>query len=78
MNSKGALKSRSFVALLSALMLALTISVLAAAAFAQAGPTGTLSGAVHDPTGASVSGAKITAINAETGLSRNATADAEG
>jgi hypothetical protein len=78
MKSKGASKSRSFVALLSALLLVLTIGIVASVAFAQAGPTGSLSGAVSDPTGASVSGAKITAVHSETGLSRNATADAEG
>ncbi len=46
--------------------------------FAQSGPTGSLSGVVQDPTGATVSGAKITAVHVETGLSRKATADSEG
>ncbi len=77
MNSKGALKSRSSVVRLSLLLL-LTISVLTSVAFAQSGPTGSLGGDVKDPSGASVSGARITAVHSETGLSRSATADAEG
>jgi len=75
MNSKGALKSRSFAALL---LLVLGVSILTSAAFAQSGPTGSLGGEVRDPSGASVSGAKITVVHSETGLSRTATADAEG
>jgi hypothetical protein len=59
--------------LLPALLLSFGI-----AAFAQSGPTGSLSGEVHDPTGASVSGAKVTAVHAETKLSRSATANADG
>ncbi|HKQ74836.1 MAG TPA: carboxypeptidase-like regulatory domain-containing protein [Blastocatellia bacterium] len=54
------------------------VSGFGGGAFAQSGPTGSLSGTVHDPTGASVSGAKITAVHTETRLSRTATADAEG
>jgi hypothetical protein len=61
--------------LLFALLLVLVFGVVA---FAQSGPTGSLSGTMQDQTGAAVSGAKITAANVETGLSRAATADAEG
>ena len=62
---------------LTSLLPALLLS-FGVAAFAQSGPTGSLSGEAHDPTGASVSGAKVTAVHAETKLSRSATADAEG
>ncbi|MGH9934623.1 MAG: carboxypeptidase-like regulatory domain-containing protein, partial [Blastocatellia bacterium] len=77
-NSKGALTSRSFVAPLSLLLLVLTVGVLTTAAFAQSGPTGSLSGVIQDPSGASVAGAKVTAVHAETAVSRSATAGAEG
>src|SRR5262245_12509041 len=63
------------IGLLVALSLA---SGIGGGAFAQSGPTGSLSGVVQDPSGASVSGAKITDVHEETGLSRKATADAEG
>jgi hypothetical protein len=48
------------------------------AVFAQSGPAGSLSGDVRDPSGASVSGARVTAVHSETGLSRSATTDSEG
>jgi hypothetical protein len=76
MKSRETTKGRNFFALLSGSLLA--ISLLVTAAFAQSGPTGTLSGVVQDPSGAAVAGAKVTAIQVETGLSRTATADAEG
>ncbi|HEY8460747.1 MAG TPA: carboxypeptidase-like regulatory domain-containing protein [Blastocatellia bacterium] len=47
-------------------------------ALAQSGPTGSLSGEVRDPSGASISGAKVTATHIETGLSRVATTNSEG
>lgn len=50
----------------------------ATVSLAQAGPTGSLSGIVQDVSGASIGAAKITATNAETGLSRTTTADGEG
>jgi Carboxypeptidase regulatory-like domain len=62
---------------LTGLLFALLLG-FGAAALAQSGPTGSLSGVAHDPTGASVSGVKITAVHAETKLSRSATGDAEG
>ncbi len=48
------------------------------AAFAQSGPTGSLSGVAQDPSGASIAGAKVTAVHSETGLSRSATTNSEG
>ncbi|QQS49123.1 MAG: carboxypeptidase regulatory-like domain-containing protein [Acidobacteriota bacterium] len=47
-------------------------------AWGQAGPNGSLNGKVEDQTGASVPGARITIVSLETGLTRTATADAEG
>ncbi len=69
-------KSRSLFARLSATLGLLLI--LGINALAQSGPTGSLSGKTEDSTGAAVSGAKVTAVNADTGLSRTAIADAEG
>lgn len=56
----------------------LSIALLSAVVAAQSGPTGSLSGAVQDASGSAVAGAKVSAISTETGLSRAATADAEG
>jgi hypothetical protein len=78
MEQKGTAKSRSLSAALRLLLLVLGIGFLSSNALAQSSPTGSLSGTVVDQGGAAVLGAKITATNAETGLTRNATADAEG
>ncbi len=67
---------RSLLALLLGLVFALNIG--APAGLAQSGPTGSLGGVVQDQAGASVSGAKITAVHSETGLNRKATSDEEG
>lgn len=53
-------------------------TTLTSNAIAQSGPTGSLSGKVEDSNGAAVAGAKVTATNEGTGLSRTATADAAG
>jgi hypothetical protein len=47
-------------------------------AWAQAGGTGRLQGVVTDPTGAAVSGAKVTATETATGVKRDASTDASG
>jgi hypothetical protein len=54
--------------------LLLLVAMLAAAA----DPTGTIAGTVADPSGAAVAGAKVTAINPATGLSRETTTSADG
>ena len=41
-------------------------------------PTGTILGVVKDPSGAVVPGAKITAVNTDTGQSRTVTTEADG
>lgn len=56
----------------------LVVSMLASVGFSQAGPTGSLSGVVHDASGAAVSGVKVTAINVDTNLTRTVVADGEG
>jgi Carboxypeptidase regulatory-like domain len=78
MEQKGTAKSRSPFAALRPLLLVLGIGFLSSNVLAQSSPTGSLSGLVLDQGGAAVLGAKVTATNAETGLTRNATADAEG
>ena len=60
------------VSLAALLAACLSLSILAQSA------TGSLGGVVQDQSGAAVSGAKVTATSAETGLVRTATADAEG
>src|SRR5437867_8143075 len=50
---------------------------LSLAAMAQL-PTATLNGTVTDPQGAAVAGAKVTLLNQATGVSREATSDAQG
>ena len=67
---------RSLLVLLLGIAFALTFS--APAARAQSGPTGSLSGVAQDPSGASVAGAKVTAVHSETGLSRNTTTNSDG
>ena len=62
---------------LTSLLPALLLS-FGVAAFAQSGPTGSLSGVAQDPSGASIAGAKVTAVHSETGLSRSATTNSEG
>ena len=47
-------------------------------AFAQVAPTGTISGYVSDPSGASIVSAQVRATNTETGVSRNATTGSNG
>ncbi len=78
MTQKERKRSTHIGRLLSILFALMALLGLTGAALAQAGPTGSLSGTVHDPTGASVSGAKITAVHTETRFSRTAKADAEG
>ncbi len=51
--------------------------ILSPSAFAQSSPAGSLTGVVHDPNGAAVPAASVTVRNPATGLSRNATADAD-
>ena len=46
--------------------------------FRVGGPSGTLQGFVHDPSGAVVEGATITARNSQTGQSQSVSADADG
>src|SRR5262245_33064093 len=41
-------------------------------------PTGTITGVVHDPSGAGVSGARVKAVNLATGLARNTASSIEG
>src|SRR5215510_14792676 len=77
MNSSGALKSRSFAALLSALLLALTVSALATAAFAQIDQA-RITGVVHDQNNAVVPGATITVKNERTGDVRTTTSKEDG
>jgi hypothetical protein len=63
----------------TALWLLLGMSfLLATAALAQSGPTGSLSGTVSDPTDAVVPNAAVTLTNAATGAIRNTTTNAEG
>ncbi|MET0649325.1 MAG: carboxypeptidase-like regulatory domain-containing protein [Pyrinomonadaceae bacterium] len=64
-----------------ALRLVLLLGVgllLSPAASAQSGPTGSLTGVVHDPNGAAVPAAAVTVRNPSTGLARNAAADTDG
>jgi hypothetical protein len=77
MNRKGTARN-SFAVLVYALLLVFGISLLSALAFAQAGPTGSVSGKVEDASGASVAGTRVTATNQDTNQSRTVTADAEG
>ncbi|MBV8906558.1 MAG: TonB-dependent receptor, partial [Acidobacteriia bacterium] len=51
--------------------------VLAAVASAQV-PTGTIAGAVRDPSGAAVSGARLTVVNAATKIARTETTSEQG
>ncbi len=62
---------------LSFLLVALTIAVMASAAFAQ-GATGQINGKVTDPNGALVAGAKVTVKSVDTGRETTATADDDG
>jgi hypothetical protein len=77
--SEGAfmLSKRPTIQWIQALPAVLLAACLSLAALAQSS-TGSLSGVVQDQSGAAVSGAKITATSAETGLTRTATADANG
>ncbi|MDQ3062650.1 MAG: carboxypeptidase-like regulatory domain-containing protein, partial [Acidobacteriota bacterium] len=52
--------------------------ITSAAVWAQAGPTGTFSGTVTDPQGASVPGATVTIRNTGTNQSRTTTTSEEG
>src|SRR2546425_3683799 len=61
---------RTVIVLFSCLFLSL-------AAMAQL-PTATLNGTVTDPQGAAVAGTKVTLLNQATGVSREATSDAQG
>jgi hypothetical protein len=70
-------RSSGLVTRLTSLLPALLLS-FGVAAFAQSGPTGSLSGVAQDPSGASINGAKITAVHTETGLSRSATTNSDG
>jgi len=61
------------------LLLLLAVGLaLSPPAGAQSGPTGALVGVVHDPNGAAVPAASVTVTNAGTGLTRTASADADG
>jgi hypothetical protein len=61
------------------LLLLLGVSLaLSPAAPAQTGPTGSLTGVVHDPNGAAVPAAAVTVKNPATGLTRSAASDADG
>src|SRR4051812_17921426 len=51
--------------------------LIASAAFAQT-PVGTITGSIHDPSGASVGQAKVTARNLGTNISREVVSAAEG
>jgi len=79
-----AASSKTFVGRRAAGLCLLALALCAglaptAATRAQAsGPTGSLTGVVRDPDGASVPGAAVTARNTGTGLSRTAAADGEG
>jgi hypothetical protein len=77
MRQQGPVKSRSLVANAWILLIVSVLGLLSSSAPAQ-GSTGSLSGTVEDQSGGAVLGAKVTAINIATGLSRTATADAEG
>lgn len=61
--------------LFGAVILAAALCIIA---LAQSGPTGSLSGEIKDPSGSAVIGAKVTATNTGTGLSRTASTDSEG
>lgn len=56
----------------------LLMTAIALPASAQSGPTGSLGGVVTDAGGAAVAGAKVNVVSNDTGLTRNASADAEG
>ncbi|MGH9752731.1 MAG: carboxypeptidase-like regulatory domain-containing protein, partial [Blastocatellia bacterium] len=70
-------RSPRLVNRLTGLLFALLLG-FGGAAFAQSGPTGSLSGAAQDPSGASIAGAKVTAAHSETGLSRGVTTNSDG
>src|SRR5205085_3409414 len=53
------------------------VALLYCAASAQL-PTSTLNGTVTDPQGAAVAGAKVTAVNQATGVTRDTTTDSQG
>lgn len=57
---------------------ALLLCFQASAALGQSGPTGTLSGTVHDPNGAHLPGVNVTAVNVGTDASRSAVSNGEG
>ncbi len=78
MKLKRKAESRSFVAYVCLLLLALGIGFPSSDVSAQSGPSGSLSGKIEDQSGGAVSGATVTANNTSTGLTRTATADAEG
>jgi hypothetical protein len=77
MRHQGPVKSRSLVTYAWILMIVLLIRLLSSTALAQ-GSTGSLSGKVEDQSGGAVLGARVTATDNATGLTRTATADAEG
>ena len=62
----------------AALLLALLTACWSLSAFAQSGPTGSLSGTVTDQTGAVIPNATITLTNTATGATRSVTSDTEG
>jgi len=61
-----------------AILIAAWLACASLIAAQSANPTATLSGVVTDPTGAVVSGARVTVRNKDTGLSRSVTTDAVG
>jgi Carboxypeptidase regulatory-like domain len=80
MINRGTTNTRSFLTLVGAyfVLLVMGVSILPSTVAAQSGPSGSLTGKIEDPGNAAVSGAKVTATNTGTGLSRTTTANAEG
>ena len=69
---------RSAIAV-GAVLCSLSLSgLLSSAAFAQVAGSGAISGAITDPTGAVIPGAKVTLIHSSTGVTQSVTANAAG
>ncbi|MGC1617340.1 MAG: carboxypeptidase-like regulatory domain-containing protein, partial [Candidatus Acidiferrum sp.] len=63
---------------LRSLICVLIIAIYPSLRVSAQGIAGSIRGTVVDSSGAVISGAKVTAVQTETGLERNATTDAQG